>query len=141
MLESSILLNSDSTPKPQHDVYSPTANPASRSKAFSQPIDTGDILETPLDVADAIPCFAVVALSPVVVAEQICPHAYPLGQHPPPALAAHEVQPWAQLPEEDFASVPVWATITTPFVFTKVVEADGGQDVTLQSRPTRQHPP
>lgn len=118
---------------------STTANPASRSNAFPQLINSEDILEALLAVT--FPCFAVVALSPAAVAEQICPHAYPLGQHPPPALAAHEDQPCAQLPEEDFASVPVGAIITIPFVFTRVMEADGGQDVRLQSRPTRQHPP
>lgn len=88
----------------------------------------------------------VVAPAPVAVAVQLCPHLYPLGQQPPPLSAAQVSHPCAQLPDPkgtptDPMPDPVGATMTIPFVFATVVDADAGQEVRLQSRPTRQQPP
>ncbi len=128
-------------PVKSHEVIS---YPTARTNKIGINIANFDIEEMPgASLAVTFPCFAVVAMSPVPVAVQVCPQAYPLGQHPPPSLAAHELQPCAQLPvwPEDPTPGPVGATIVTPFEFKTVVEVVGGHDVRLQSRPTRQHPP
>lgn len=76
------------------------------------------------------------------VAVQDCPapHAYPLGQQPPPRFAAQLLHPVAQLPEPEPTGAapipfPVGAMTVTLFVFTTVVEAVAGQSDNEQSRP------
>lgn len=88
----------------------------------------------------------VATLDPVAVAVQLCPHTYPLGQQPPPLSTAQVNHPCAQLPLPSSVPAgpipgPVGATITTPSTLATVVDAEVGQDVRLQSRPTRQQPP
>lgn len=84
-----------------------------------------------------------VAVASVAVAVQLCPQAYPLGQHPPPSPSVHLYQPCAQLPvpSAEPAPEPAGPKMTTPFVFATVVEGGFGQEVRAQSRPTRQQPP
>ena len=83
-----------------------------------------------------------VAVISVAVAVQLCPQAYPLGQHPPSAQLYH---PCAQLPVlgAELPETPESAgpNITTPLVLATVVAEEVGQEVRAQSRPTRQQPP
>lgn len=101
----------------------------------------------------------VLCCAPDIVAVHIVPHAYPLGQHPPPSLTAQLNHPFAQFPPGKIVVVPVTvavavvsvlgvagvlpepATMVTPLLTTTVCVAGMGQDVLWQSRPTRQHPP
>lgn len=128
-------------------VLNPTRNVIAkvtkRRNLHSQPLACK---ATPFPAALFSPTAGAVAPAPVAVAVQLCPHTYPLGQQPPPSFAAQVSHPWAQLPvprsgPADPISGPVGATITMPFVFATVVEAEAGQDVKSQSRPTRQQPP
>jgi hypothetical protein len=84
-----------------------------------------------------------VAVPPELDAVQLLPHAYPLGQHPPPAEAAQLTQPVAQVPlsEAVVAALPVGTAMVMPSELMTVVDDVAGQDVVSQFRPTRQHPP
>lgn len=85
-------------------------------------------------------CTALADAVPVAVYVQLLPQPYPLGQHPPPKLAAQLDQPAAQEPLSVANEAPVCATIVMPLLTKPVVET-AGQDVFWQSRPTRQQPP
>lgn len=88
--------------------------------------------------------FTTVAVAvPELDAVQLLPHAYPLGQHPPPAEAAQLNQPVAQEPlsEAAVAALPVGTAIVMLSLVIIAVDAVAGQDVVSQFRPTRQHPP
>ena len=77
--------------------------------------------------------------SPVTVAVQVEPQAYPLGQQPPPSVPGQLNHPLAQPPVVMGPAViplPVGATTVTPSVLTRAVEALVGHEVLAQSRPT-----
>jgi hypothetical protein len=89
---------------------------------------------------------ATVPVASAAVAVQLCPQAYPLGQHPPPSSSAQLYQPCAQLPLPNAdltepVSEPAGPKMTTPFALATVFESGVGQEVRAQSRPTRQQPP
>ena len=88
----------------------------------------------------AVPVLPPCTITPVAV--QLVPHAYPLGQHPPPCPLAQLNHPKAHALAPNAASpVPLGITDTvTPFEFIASVEDCAGQDVRPQSRPTRQQP-
>ena len=75
----------------------------------------------------------------MAVAEQAVPQAYPLGQHPPPMLAAHVVHPLAHAPVSRVFTVvmplPLGAITDSVLSPTTVILAVVGHDVTAQSRP------
>lgn len=86
------------------------------------------------------------ASRPDTVAEavQLLPHAYPVGQQPPPSSAAQLDQPVAHAPVKiEFAERPsdVVATIVTLLLSIRVVVSLVGQEVGAQSLPNRQQPP
>jgi hypothetical protein len=72
------------------------------------------------------------------------PQAYPVGQHPPPLLAAQLDQPVAHGPVKFGLAVSpldVVAMTVTLLLSIKVVVALVGHEVGAQSLPCRQHPP
>jgi hypothetical protein len=80
----------------------------------------------------------------VAVAVQLLPHIYPVGQQPPPLLAAQVDHPVAHAPVKiGFAVRPleVVAITVTLFLSIKVVVALVGHEVGAQSRPNLQQPP
>lgn len=127
--------------------YDPNTNPQiiiNRIKVNIFPSRTLRFAAVPAAIFSATD--GVATLDPVAVAVQLCPHTYPLGQQPPPFSAAQVNHPCAQLPVPNSVPAgpipgPVGATITTPSTVATVVDADVGQEVRLQSRPTRQQPP
>jgi hypothetical protein len=75
------------------------------------------------------------------VAVQLCPHAYPDGQHPPPAVSEHLNHPLAHFPVVlELDPVATGSTIVKPFEI-NVVDEVVGHDVVSQFRPVWQHPP
>lgn len=77
----------------------------------------------------------------VAVAVQLCPHAYPEGQHPPPTVSAQLNQPLAHLPVlPELDPVVMGITIVSPSEV-NVVDEVVGHDVVSQSRPVWQQPP
>jgi hypothetical protein len=77
----------------------------------------------------------------LATAVQLEPHAYPVGQHPPPTVSAQLNQPLAHRPVP-LAAVVVWAGTTMVRPSDVMVDdALTGQDVVSQSRPVRQQPP
>ena len=83
---------------------------------------------------------ATVVCDAVAVAVQLDPHAYPIGQHPPPAVSAQANQPLAHFPVLLELPVVTGSTTVTPSDV-KVVEDVVGHEVVSQSRPVWQHPP
>ena len=80
----------------------------------------------------------------VAVAVQLLPHAYPVGQHPPPSLAAQLDHPVAHAPVKiAFAVRPLDAVamMVTLFASIRVVISLVGHEVGAQSLPKRQQPP
>lgn len=81
----------------------------------------------------------------VGTAVQLDPHAYPVGQHPPPTVSAQLNQPLAH-PFGPLSSLPSAvvvgsaATMVWPLL-TIVVDGRAGHEVVSQSRPVWQHPP
>lgn len=159
------------TPQPKHQKSPTTENQTT--------IRTLPRIARVAALAAIFPTLPAVA-PPLMLAVQLAPQTYPLGQHPPPALDAQLYHPDAQLPLP--APVPPPAapavvvatavviggagpdvelgfplalalplsteTVTpdatrtvTPLLFTTNDDGPVGQDVTPQSRPTRQQPP
>lgn len=79
----------------------------------------------------------------IVGSQLTVPQAYPLGQHPPLALAGHVDHPFAQLPSAAavVAAEPAGTPIVSPLNVTSCTVEVLGQFVVAQSRPVRQQPP
>jgi hypothetical protein len=80
----------------------------------------------------------------VAVAVQLLPHTKPVGQHPPPSLAAQLDHPVAHTPVKmELAVRPLDAVtmMVTPLLSISVARALVGHEVGAQSLPRRQQPP
>ena len=126
-----------SYPMPTHITNHRTQTNATRLTPIITPA-----LSTPAPLLVGCSFATVVATEPVAV-HILAPHAYPLGQQPPPAVSAQLNQPPGHLPvppEELDDPVIAGATIVLPSDV-NVVEDVFGQEVVSQSRFVWQQPP